>query len=107
MFDKNKTIYIIKLDIEYFKKNMINLEQIQNEMKLIKNNNNSIDIYAQIENQIINLDNSFDLFIKELKNRNINIKDLAKISQENNSINNNEIDKLKLIIVEKDKELQS
>ena len=76
-------------------------------MKLIKkNNNNSIDIYAQIENQIINLDNSFDLFIKELKNRNINIKDLAKISQENNSINNNEIDKLKLIIVEKDKELQ-
>ena len=116
MFDTNKTICIIKLDLDYFKNHSFNLDPIQNEMKLIKKNNNNLDIYAQIENQIINLDNSFDLFMKELKNRNINLEDkklntnkiinLEKTSQENNSINNIEIDKLKLQLNEKDKALQ-
>ena len=119
MFDTNKTIYIIKLDLDYFKNHSFNLGPIKSikiEMELIKKNNNNIDIYAQIENQIINLDNSFDLFMKELKNRNINLEDkklntnkiinLEKTSQENNPINNIEIDKLKLQLNEKDKALQ-
>lgn len=100
LFNKNKTIFMLKIDLEYFKKNTINFGQLKNELKLIKNNNsNNIDIYAQIENKIINLDNSFDLFIKELKEKKINIQDnnnLNKICQEEKINNNIELDKLKL-----------
>jgi len=87
-YDEN-IILIIKIDLEIFKNNKITLDQIQNEIKLIQNScpkeYKNLSLYAQIENKIINLDFSFDLFINELKYRNIIIEN--KINEKINIIN--------------------
>ena len=100
----NKTIFVIEID---HKKNLTNLERIQNDIKLLKDScplgYNNLDTYAQIENKIINLDDSYDLFIQELKNKKI-IKEDIKIDTKNkiyenkidNSIRNKELEELRL-----------
>ena len=75
----NEKIIIAKIDLEYYKKNKIFLEEIE---RKIKSEINSIqkssgqelknaDNYIQIENKIINFTDSYDLFLKELKEKNI------------------------------------
>ena len=100
----NKTIFVIEID---HKKNLTNLERIQNDIKLLKDScplgYNNLDTYAQIENKIINLDNSYDLFIQELKNKKI-IEEDIKIDTKNkiyenkidNNIRNKELEELRL-----------
>ena len=87
-YDEN-IILIIKIDLEFFKNNKITLDQIQNEIKLIQNScpkeYKNLNLYAQIENKIINLDFSFDLFINELKYKNIIAEN--KINEKINKIN--------------------
>ena len=80
IFYTNKKLNIIRLDLEYFKQNETNNEQIEKEFNEIKKDNNT-DLYAQIDNTIINLDSSFDLFIKELADRKI-IKIIQKVREE-------------------------
>ena len=100
----NKTIFVIEID---HKKNITNLERIQNDIKLLKDScplgYNNLDTYAKIENKIINLDNSYDLFIQELKNKKI-IEEDIKIDTKNkiyenkidNNIRNKELEELRL-----------
>ena len=100
----NKTIFVIEID---HKKNITNLERIQNDIKLLKDScplgYNNLDTYAKIENKIINLDNSYDLFIQELKNKKI-IEEDIKIDTKNkiyenkidNSFRNKELEELRL-----------
>lgn len=105
----NEKIIIIKIDLEYYKKNKIFLEEI---LKEIKSEINSIqkssdikgmDYYIQIDKKIINFTDSYDLFIKELKEKNIiaSKKDEGKIKikeapiNENNSFDNKEKEELK------------
>ena len=100
----NKTIFVIEID---HKKNLTNLERIQNDIKLLKDScplgYNNLDTYAKIENKIINLDNSYDLFIQELKNKKI-IEEDIKIDTKNkiyenkidNNIRNKELEELRL-----------
>ena len=100
----NKTIFVIEID---HKKNLTNLERIQNDIKLLKDScplgYNNLDTYAKIENKIINLDNSYDLFIQELKNKKIIEEDIkidtkTKIydNKIDNSIRNKELEELRL-----------
>ena len=100
----NKTIFVIEID---HKKNITNLERIQNDIKLLKDScplgYNNLDTYAKIENKIINLDNSYDLFIQELKIKKI-IEEDIKIDTKNkiyenkidNSFRNKELEELRL-----------
>ena len=100
----NKTIFVIEID---HKKNITNLERIQNDIKLLKDScplgYNNLDTYAKIENKIINLDNSYDLFIQELKIKKI-IEEDIKIDTKNkiyenkidNNIRNKELEELRL-----------
>ena len=100
----NKTIFVIEID---HKKNLTNLERIQNDIKLLKDScplgYNNLDTYAKIENKIINLDNSYDLFIQELKIKKI-IEEDIKIDTKNkiyenkidNNIRNKELEELRL-----------
>ena len=100
----NKTIFVIEID---HKKNITNLERIQNDIKLLKDScplgYNNLDTYAKIENKIINLDDSYDLFIQELKNKKI-IEEDIKIDTKNkiyenkidNSFRNKELEELRL-----------
>ena len=75
----------------------MNLEEFQNEIQLIKKScpekYHNLDTYAQIENKIISLDSSYELLIKELKERKIIIE--QKIIEKNENINNKEIEGLK------------
>ena len=100
----NKTIFVIEID---HKKNLTNLERIQNDIKLLKDScplgYNNLDTYAKIENKIINLDDSYDLFIQELKNKKIIEEDIkidtkTKIydNKIDNSIRNKELEELRL-----------
>ena len=92
-----KAILIIKIDS--LKKKKSTLEEIKNEIILFQDScplgYNNLDTYIQFENQIINLDSSYDLFIELLKEKNI-IDNNNKINIENNSniiinnINDNE-----------------
>ena len=100
----NKTIFVIEID---HKKNITNLERIQKDIKLLKDScplgYNNLDTYAKIENKIINLDNSYDLFIQELKIKKIIVEDI-KIDTKNkiyenkidNNIRNKELEELRL-----------
>ena len=69
-----KKILIIKINLDYYKKNKTSLPQIQKEINLIKKDislNTISNTYIQIENKIINLEDSYNLFIKELTDRKI------------------------------------
>ena len=72
-YDKN--ILLIKIDTDYLKKSIVTVDYFEKDIESIKKLStekySNIDIYAQYENQIINLDVSYDLFIKELKNKKI------------------------------------
>ena len=110
LFTNNNKIILIKLDIEYFKKNIITLEQIDKNIKFIQlnipNQFQNLNIYIQVENKIINFDNSYDKLLEELKKRNIieqenkiniikNNNDNININIENNDFNDiNEIKEL-------------
>ena len=76
------------MDLDYFKKNEFNSEQIEKEIKTILKFNN-LDLYAQIDNSIINLNSSFDLFLKELVDRKIITEVKKKEEIENDSSINN------------------
>ena len=93
IFDINRLILIIKFDLDSFKNQKITLDQIEKQIKLIKSNNyshsNNLDTYAQIENTIINLDSSYDLFVLELKAK--------KIIDQNEMISNGSKDKIKTL----------
>ena len=109
----NNKIILIKLDIEYLKKNNITLEQINENIKFIQlnipNQYQNLNIYIQIENKIINIINSYNKFLEELKNRNIieqeNKINIIKNNNDNININinnnNNFIDNNELLIKEK------
>ena len=94
LFDNNKIILIIKINEEYLKKNKITSEEIDDKIKIIKKSYiskyNNLETYTQSENKIINLDVSYDLFIQELKNKNI-LKKNTKIAE--NKINIKQIPK--------------
>ena len=92
-----KEILLIQINVEYYKNKILNLEEFQNEIQLIKKScpekYHNLDTYAQIENKIISLDSSDELLIKELKERKIIIE--QKIIEKNENINNKEIEGLK------------
>ena len=73
----DKKIIIIKLDLNYYKNKKISLEQFKEEINLILKFcslefiSSEPNKYIQIENKIISLDNSYNLFIKELTDRKI------------------------------------
>ena len=91
-----KEILLIQINVEYYKNKILNLEEFQNEIQLIKKScpekYHNLDTYAQIENKIISLDSSDELLIKELKERKIIIE--QKIIEKNENINNKEIEGL-------------
>ena len=91
-----KEILLIQINVEYYKNKILNLEEFQNEIQLIKKScpekYHNLDTYAQIENKIISLDSSYELLIKELKERKIIIE--QKIIEKNENINNKEIEGL-------------
>ena len=112
----NKTVLIINID--YLKKNNTTLEQIQNEIKIFQEScplgYNNLDTYVQIENKVINLDMSYDLFIQALKDKKIieetktkiceNKINNEKLQKNNDNFNTGELDELRLqLIDEKDK----
>ena len=106
----NKEILLIKIDLESVKRNNLSLETIQNEIEIIKNSNPekfSLDTYVQIENQVINLDVSYNIFINKLEEKKIIFEEniiIEKNDKINNNINKNEIEKLKQqLSQEKDK----
>ncbi len=88
IFNK-KNVLIINIDLEYIKKNKQSIEQIQDKIKLIQkfcpSEYNNLDIYIQLENNIININSSYDLFIQELRKK-IGEED-AKIYLEKNKVN--------------------
>lgn len=86
IFFNNKKITIIRLDLDYFKQKKFNSEQIEKKINIIKKINN-LDLYAQIDNLIINLNSSFDLFLKELVDRKIitEVKKEEETEKENDS----------------------
>ena len=61
IFSNDNIILLIGLDTEYFEDNKISLKNILNYIKAFK-----INTYVQIKNKIINIDNSYSTFIKEL-----------------------------------------
>ena len=102
---ENKKLLLIKMDLELIKKNKLTLELIGEKINIIKNSflseNNNLETYIQIENKIINLDISYDLFIQELFDKKIidantknnfdkNKLNNIKRKKENNEMNNNE-----------------
>ena len=80
---------ILIIEINCLKKKNIPLEKIQSKIKLLKEScplgYNNLDTYIQIKNKIINLETSYDLFLKELKDNEI-ILDNNKINIEKNKI---------------------
>ena len=93
----NEKIIIIKIGLEYYKKNKIFLEEneIKSEINSIQKSSDikGMDYYIQIDNKIINFTDSYDLFIKELKEKNIiaSKKDEGKIKIKEAPINENKI----------------
>ena len=119
IFYANKIILLIKFDLEFFVNKKISLDKIQNGIKTIeklcpKEYSNNLNIYAQIENKLINLDDEFDLFVNELKDKyiienveiNINKKNIINIPKEKEKveINKNEIKNNELKISTKESE---
>ena len=103
IFSIDNIILLIGLDTEYFEDNKISLENILNYIKSFK-----INTYVQIKNKIINIDNSYSTFIKELyaqkiiePESNLNIIESKNIiNTEFKDYNNkNEIDILKEQII--------
>ena len=74
LYDTN-ILLLIKIDVDYLKKIILTVEYFEKEIasikKLCPEEYANINIYAQYENQIIDIDVSYDLFIKELKNKKI------------------------------------
>ena len=97
IFNK-KQILIIQIDLEYLTKNKQPFELIIDNIKLIQKNcfseyGNILDTYFKIENKIMFLNDSYDLFIDELKKRNIideknDKKDLEKNKENDIKIQN-------------------
>ena len=85
-------IRIIKIDCDLVKEYNISIERIQSDIKSIIDlcpyKDKNIKTYCQFDNKIINLDNSYDIFLNELKNKNIIDKE-KKIKIINNKINEN------------------
>ena len=120
IFYPNKIILLIKFNLEFFINKKISLDEIQNFIKTIQKlcpkEYNNLNIYSQIENKLINLDVEFDLFINELKDKNIIENDKLNINKinvinmpkekEKVEINKNEIkiDEIKINIKESEKE---
>ena len=99
----NKNILIINIDIEYFKKNKITLEQIDKEIKRFQKScpskYNNLDTYIRFVTILINIDSSYDLFLNELKIKmdSINFKEfhnnLEMSMKDNLNINANNLAK--------------
>ena len=74
LYDTN-ILLLIKIDVDYLKRIILTVEYFEKEIasikKLCPEEYTNINIYAQYENQIIDIDVSYDLFIKELKNKKI------------------------------------
>ena len=64
-------IRILKIDYNLFKEYNISIEKIKSDIKSIIDlcpyKNININTYCRIDNKIINLDNSYDIFLSELK----------------------------------------
>ena len=114
----NNMIRLIKIDAKLLKNKDINIKKIKNDIKLIQDScpfkNKNLNTYCQIDNKIINLDNSYDSFLQELKKENLdennknddnkkiieNIKinkdiKCQNVNIENNSNINDNLDELK------------
>ena len=100
LFYDSKIILIIKLNFYHLKQNKTPLEQIQKAINFIQEKCSSeykkYEIYSQIANKIINLDTSYDLFLRELKNRDIIEANINILSECNKIFKNKDNDEKKL-----------
>lgn len=75
----NNMIRLIKIDAKLLKNKDISIKKIKNDIKLIQDScpfkNQNLNTYCQIDNKIINLDNSYDSFLQELKKENLDEND--------------------------------
>ena len=75
----NNMIRLIKIDAKLLKNKDISIKKIENDIKLIQDScpfkNKNLNTYCQIDNKIINLDNSYDSFLQELKKENLDEND--------------------------------
>ena len=75
----NNMIRLIKIDAKLLKNKDISIKKIKNDIKLIQEScpfkNKNLNTYCQIDNKIINLDNSYDSFLQELKKENLDEND--------------------------------
>ena len=75
----NNMIRLIKIDAKLLKNKDISIKKIKNDIKLIQDScpfkNKNLNTYCQIDNKIINLDNSYDSFLQELKKENLDEND--------------------------------
>ena len=87
----NNMIRLIIFDFKLLKNNNISIKKIKNDIKLTQDSypfkNQNLNTYCQIDNKIINLDNSYDLFLRELKNKNFDENENDKKIIENLKIN--------------------
>ena len=108
LFDSNRIVLIIKIDTDYFKKNKQTFEQIQekikNFLKSCSSEYKNIDTYIHIENKIINMNASYDLFIQELKDKKI-IDENIKVNIEPNKIMDKKLEKEK-VEIDKDSKIK-
>ena len=74
----NNEILIIKIEPNYFKKYNSTIEEMEKGIELVKKSyfaqHTNINTYVQIKNKIINLDSSYDLFMKELDKQKVIIE---------------------------------
>ena len=74
----NNEILIIKIEPNYFKKYNSTIEEMEKGIELVKKSyfaqHTNINTYVQIKNKIINLDSSYDLFMKELDEQKVIIE---------------------------------
>ena len=87
LFDNDNQILLIELDKEYLNNDkFITMEQINKNIRLIQSDipdrYRNLNLYIQIDDTVINFIDSYNLFLEELKNRNIKEKE--------NNINNTE-----------------
>ena len=113
LFYNSTIILIIKLNLYHLEQNKTPLEQIQKAINFIQEKCSSeykkYEIYSQIANKIINLDTSYDLFLRELKNRDIieaNINILSECNKIFKNKDNDEKNKTKIIRFIKMKKLK-
>ena len=90
LFDANEIILIIQFDLDYLKNNKLTSEKIHEQIdsmkKCIPPQYEILSVYAQLENRIINLDVLYELFLSEMKKRDIIEESELKPNQDKDKI---------------------